>query len=284
MHRTLAVSTLVAFLTGATAVVWSTVLAHSASGVLTVAFLDVGQGDAIYIEAPNGAQALIDGGNGMAVVRELGRMMPRSDRSLDLVLATHPDQDHIGGLPGVFARYDVGAFLDPGVRDDGADYEALLQAVDEEGLAPVYAREGMTIALDTDVYFTILFPNTDVQDFEPNTGSIVARITYGDTSFLFTGDSPSAIEQYLAGRYGVALQSDVLKLGHHGSRTSSSEPFLGVASPTYGIVSAGCNNAYGHPHSDVRARMEQFGIETLATCDEGTIVFVSDGTTVLRER
>jgi competence protein ComEC len=223
---------------------------------------------------------LIDGGKGHAVLERLGEVMPPFDRSIDVVLATHPDMDHIGGLPEVLARYDVGMVLVSGVHDDGADEQALEAAVRAEGLTPVLARQGMTLALDDGVSLDILFPDRDVANVDPNVGSIVARLTYGDTSFLLTGDSPTQIEQYLVGEYGSALKTNVLKLGHHGSRTSNSEEYLGMVDPQYGIISAGCNNKYGHPHPEVLERLQQFKITALDTCGEGTIEFTSDGVEV----
>ena len=282
MVRTYGIAMLVCTLGVATFFVWYEVLAREGPGVLTVAFLDVGQGDAIFIEAPNGSQVLIDGGVGMSVVRALGSIMPWHDRSIDVVIATHPDLDHIGGLPEVLARYDVGMVLESGVIDEGADQQAFLAAVEREGLATVHARHGMVLALDEDVHLTILFPDTDVSYFEPNTASIVARLSYGNTAFLFTGDAPASIETYLAGRYGEYLASDVLKLGHHGSRTSTHELFVGFVAPRYGIVSASCGNSYGHPHADVLDTLARFDVTVLQTCTEGTIVFTSDGTKVRR--
>jgi len=274
-HRLLVV--LLGIFASSTIFVWQLVFADAAPGILTVAFLDVGQGDAIFIEAPNGHQVLIDGGRGHAVLEGLGALMPFSDHSIDVVLATHPDMDHIGGLPDVFARYDIGMFLEPGVADDGADQTALDASVTEEGLQPVFARRGMVLVLDKGVALTILFPDRDVTNVDPNVGSTVARLTYGGTSFLFTGDSPIAIERYLVSIMGRALKSDVLKLGHHGSHTSSSETYLEYVDPTYAVISAGCDNQYGHPHKDVVERVAHLGIESHDTCHEGVIIFKSDG-------
>jgi competence protein ComEC len=270
---------LVALLAFAAAFVWQGVLA-GASDVLRVWFLDVGQGDAILIEAPNGNEVLIDGGKGPAVLEQLGRVLPFTDRSIDVVLATHPDMDHIGGLPAVFARYDVGMFIESGVRDDGADNTALHAAVEAEGLTPVLARRGMRFVLDKGVVLEVLFPDREVSEVDPNDGSIVARLTYGDTSFMFTGDSPVKMEHYLDGVYGPALASDVLKLGHHGSRTSTSDEWLGYVDPAYGVISVGCDNSYGHPHPEVLERLARFGVQALSTCARGTIEFTSDGATL----
>lgn len=276
-HHTTLVFTLLALLVVVTLFVWSLVYASSPRGVLTVTFLDVGQGDAIFIETPSGNQVLVDAGKGRSVLRGLGSHMSPGDRTINAVIATHPDLDHIGGLPEVFERYDIGMFLEPGVDDDGADNTALQEAVLREGLEPIYARTGTTLMLDEGVSLTFLFPESDTREFEANTASIVARLAYGETSFLLTGDSPVSIERYLVGRYGAGLASNVLKLGHHGSDTSTSPEFLGAVSPQYGVVSAGCDNPYGHPHQSVTERLVQSDVTVFTTCDTGDIVFESDG-------
>lgn len=263
-------------------VVWGVVLAQEPEGNLTVAFLDVGQGDAIYIETPSGNQVLIDGGKSSVVFRALGEVMPFYDRSIDVVLATHPDSDHIGGLPELFSRFNVSMFIEAGVRDEGAENKALHAAVVDEGLTVLEANSAMSVILDTDVVLTFLFPDRDVDSLETNTASIVTKLTYNDTSFILTGDSPAGIETYLATVYGDALKSDVLKLGHHGSKTSTTDIFLGYVAPEYGVISVGCDNSYGHPHKEVLDRLATFDITTLNTCTDGTVIFKSDGTTVTK--
>ena len=263
-------------------IIWSTIYILERNKVLTVAFLDVGQGDAIYIETPHGNQVLIDGGKGRAVLRELGTQMSYFDRSIDMVIATHPDLDHIGGLPEVFKRFDVATFIESGVEDVGAENSALHEAVQNEGIPLLKAQQGVLYMLDTDVTLEILFPDRDVTTFEPNTGSVVAKLTYKDTSYLFTGDSPAGIETYLPSVYGEKLKSNVLKVGHHGSKTSTAELFLGFVDPEYAVISASCDNSYGHPHKEVLDRLEKFKAQVLSTCDLGTITFTSDGETISR--
>jgi competence protein ComEC len=258
--------------------VWHAIFIESRADILTVAFLDVGQGDAIFIEAPNGNQMLIDGGNGGAVLRELGKILPSYDRTIDIVLSTHPDQDHIGGLPEVFNRYIVSYFIESGVRSDTSAYAALVHSVKEERAEHILARSGTVIWLDEGVALTILFPDRDLSTLkDTNTGSIVARLVYGETEFLFTGDSPKSIEEYLVHSYGDSLKSDVLKVGHHGSRTSTAQSFLATVQPALSIISAGKSNRYGHPHKEVVDALSKAGSTIESTYENGTLVLKSDG-------
>lgn len=253
-------------------------------GLLTVSFLDVGQGDAIFIEAPNGTQMLVDAGSGKQVLRELQKVMPFYDRSIDIVLATHPDKDHIGGMPGVLERFFVSQFIEPGVLADSGTYTALLGLVESERAKHVLARRGMKIRLDENVYFEILFPDRDVSGLETNTASVVGKLVYRETSFLLTGDSPKNIEHFLVtldGNLPVGnLDVDVLKAGHHGSKTSSSEEFVMATSPEFTVISAGKDNQYGHPHREVVELLRASGTAVLETSKGGMIVFTSDGNSV----
>lgn len=258
--------------------IWSAVARADNVGVLTVAFLNVGQGDAIYIEAPNGNQMLVDGGPPSgAVLRELGRVMPFWDRSLDVVLATHPDQDHVGGLPSVLARMRTDNVITTENTSDTGAYGAFEKAILKEGSRRVLARADEKIILDEGVVFEILFPNMNTAGWETNTASIVARLSYGDQSFFFTGDSPLSVEKYLVGKNGSALHSSVLKLGHHGSKTSSSKVFLSAVLPEYAVVSAGKDNKYGHPHKEVTDLLAELKIPSISTADHGTVIFRTDG-------
>jgi competence protein ComEC len=269
---------LVAFLL-ANIFIWTATLRADRHGELTVAFLDDGQGDAIYIEAPNGNQLLIDGGpSSSALLRALGRVMPFYDRSLNIVLATHPDQDHVGGLPAVLDRMKVdGVIITENISGTGA-YAAFEEAIKNEHARRILARTGERIVLDEGVVLEILFPDRNTRGWETNTGSIVARLSYGDVSFLLTGDSPLAIEKYLVNRNSSALHSNVLKLGHHGSRTSSSREFLSAIDPAYAVISAGKDNKYGHPHKEVLDLLTELKIPALSTIVHKTIIFKTDGT------
>lgn len=248
---------------------------------LRVSFLNVGQGDAILIQSPSGVDVLIDGGRDRSAVRELPKKLGVLDRSIDVVIATHPDADHIGGLTEVFDRYQVRTYMDPGVTNDTSQTLRLLDAVGREpGLETIPARRGQRLTLGEGVYADILYPDRDVSNVETNTGSIVLRLVYGETEFLLTGDAPSSIENWLVTLDKNSLQSDVLKAGHHGSRTSTSDAFLRAVAPSVVVVSAGKDNSYGHPHEEVVNRILASGARILSTAEEGTIEFVSDGTLI----
>lgn len=217
---------------------------------------------------------LIDGGSNKSVLRKLGGIMPFYDRSIDVVLATHPDKDHIGGLPHVLDRYKVDYFLESGAVNETGVYRALQDRAD-----PILARRGMNIHLGSGVTVEILFPDRDVSGVESNTASIVARILYGNTSFLLTGDSPKSIEKYLVSI--TDLNSDVLKAGHHGSKTSSDISFIKQVSPSLVVISAGKDNRYGHPHQEV---LDLFrGISVLSTYESGNISILSDGINIWKK-
>ena len=287
MRRSALVSGIVVLILFALAIgIWYAVISEDRGGKLTVSFLNVGQGDAIFIDAPSGRQALIDGGRGRVVLRELARASPWWDRSIDVVVATHPDLDHIGGLPDVLARYRVGLVMRSSVLDEGsadsAAFDAAADAEAKQGAALLVAKRGQIIDLGGGASMEVLYPDRDVSGVETNAGSIVARLVYGETAFMLTGDAPQAIEEYLALLDGKELHSNVLKAGHHGSKTSSSELFIGFVSPEYAVCSRGCDNSYGHPHAEVVALFKRFEIPALDTCKDGAITFVSDGTTVRR--
>ena len=271
------------FFLGLTVFIWCGVWAEERSGILTVAFLDVGQGDAIFIEAPGGKQVLIDGGPNKKVLRELAKQMPFYDRSLDLLIATHPDKDHIGGFPAVLNSYEVAVFLESEVLCKNSICEKLDKQIQDKGIEKKIARRGMVIDLDDGIYLEVLFPDRDATNLETNLASIVLKLVYGEDSFLLMGDSPKAIEEYLIFLDAENLAVDVLKLGHHGSRTSSSEFFLGATSPEVVIISAGKNNRYGHPHPEVLDILKKFEVKILRTDEDGTIIIKSDGAGFLGE-
>jgi len=244
---------------------------------MQVVFLDVGQGDAIFVNAPNGNQLLIDGGPNMSVLRELGQVMPFYDRSIDVVLATHPDQDHIGGLVEVLKRYKVDLFIETNTTSTSSVYKELEDILKEKNIRKEIIIQPEVLNLGAGVQFDILFPDKNTAGLDTNNSSIIGKLVYGDNSFLFTGDSPLAVEKYVEGKYGDFLASDVLKVGHHGSKNSSSELFVGTVSPTYSVISVGKDNRYGHPSPEATDILTRLGGQILQTMNLGTIIFKSDG-------
>lgn len=255
------------------------------SKYLTVAFLDVGQGDAILITAPNKNQILIDGGPNQGVIRALGQAMPFFDHSIDLVMETHPDQDHIGGLPEVFNRYQIAGFIEPKFVAETSIYKNLTEKISQEKSSHLTAKAGTKIILSPNVSLEIisakpwmLGPRGGKPD--TNNSSIVARLTYASTTFLFTGDLPVKMENNLALTEPDELKADVLKVAHHGAKTSNSLAFFKAVKPEYAIISVGADNRYGHPSAETLGWLKTVGAQILQTKDLGTITLKSDGQSV----
>jgi len=179
-------------------------------------------------------------------------------------------------------RYKVERVLEPGVSSETAVYQNLEKKIMDKGVTKTLARRGMTVDLGSGAVFKILFPDRDVSGLETNSASIVGRVVYGDNSVMLTGDSPKSIESYLVSIDGQNLKSDILKAGHHGSKTSSSDTFVGFVSPTYAVVSVGEDNRYGHPNQEILDLFKEFEISILRTDESGTIGFKSDGSNFIR--
>ena len=244
---------------------------------LTFAILDIGQGDALFIESPTGTQILVDAGPPRKILSQLSRIMSPFDRKLDAIIITNPDQDHIGGFPDVLNVYEVGAVLESGTINDSKTYQNLEAEIKRKNIPNVLAKKGMRLNIGGGAVIDILFPDRDVFDWSPNDGSIVAKLTYGDTSVMLTGDATAKTEKIVLGGFSKeALASDILKVGHHGSRTSSSASFVEAVSPAYALVSDGKDNKYGHPHPETLDTLIQFGAKILRTDLLGTIIFSCD--------
>ena len=251
---------------------------------LRVSFLDIGQGDAVFIQAPNGTQMLYDAGPPTgAVLRALSSEMPFFDRTIDVAIFSHPDMDHIGGFKDVFDHYKVDVLMEPGASSTNGVYDDIKSTVAAHGIKRIVARRGMSIDMGDGVVADILYPDRDENWPDTNSASIVMRIHYGDTAFLLSGDLPERQEEYVVSLDGGNLHSQVLKIGHHGSRTSSSEIWLRAIHPDIAVISAGLSNRYGHPHKEVLNLLEKLGIGYLITFKEGTIDFESDGKTISRK-
>jgi competence protein ComEC len=260
--------------------VWLAVYERRSSETLSVYFLDIGQGDAILIESPSKGRVLIDGGRNRQVLSELGGILPFGDKRIDVVIATHPDSDHIGGLPEIISRFDVGVFLEPGVTADESINTELHTTLEARGIEVVEAKRGMVVNFGDGARLTILFPSQDVSWWPNNDASIVSKLSYGEHSFLLTGDAVLRTENIILNLGPEILDVDILQVGHHGSRTSTSLSFAEATSPLYAVISAGRDNSYGHPHTEVLQNLASVGATILGTYELGTIQFETDGETL----
>lgn len=247
---------------------------------LKVFYLNIGQGDSAYVRSPDGTDMIIDGGPSNIVLSELGAVMPWYDKKIDVMVITNPDKDHIAGLIDVLDRFEVKVVIEPGTTNDTATYKTLEQKIKEEGATHLLAYEGLDIKLGEEANFEFLFPDRDVSMWERNDGSAVGILNYGETSFLFMGDSTILTEALILEKNSEKISNvNVLKAGHHGSKTSTGSAFLEVVSPDFVIISAGENNSYGHPSPETIERINEVGSAILTTY-EGRVEIESDGNNI----
>jgi len=257
---------------------WSVVYDLNQVQALQVNFFDVGQGDSIFIETPYGYQVLIDGGPTDIVLEKLGGVMNFWDKSIDVVVLTHPDHDHIAGLIEVLKKYEVGFVLWNGLlkeTGESDEWERLLQEniVDSKIIFSGYKINTPMVTFD------VLFPFESLEGIEmknANNSSIVLSVAFEDTSFLLTGDIESSTEKEIIEK-GDLISVDVLKVAHHGSKTSSSEEFIEIVNPSIAIISVGEDNSYNHPHPTVLELLDKYDINILRTDLVGDIKIISDG-------
>lgn len=246
-------------------------------GKLHVTFLDVGQGDAIFLQTPSGKQVLIDGGpSDTALLSQLGRRMPFWDRSIDLVLLTHPESDHVTGLIAVLERYRVDAVIFREMALDSATYERWLEVVDAEGAAVYVGEAGLHLVLDGGLEMVLLHPGSELEE-DANNNSIVMRLTYGQVSLLLPGDVEAEVERELV-TAGAVQKSTLLKVPHHGSCSSTTQAFLDAVDPELVVISVGADNRFGHPCDEVLERLGDLPV--YRTDEQGAVEVVSDGTQV----
>lgn len=244
---------------------------------LIVWFFDVGQGDAIFIETPSGHQLLVDGGPGTVVLEKLAEVMPFWDRSIDAIILTHPHADHVDGLVEVVDRYRVDTVYTTGVAYATSAEIAFEQRVsDDENVVIVGAPR--TIDLGDGVTLELIYPQSSLENErmkDVNDASIVGILRYGKTSILLTGDIGNEAELGLIPFLDESI--DVLKVGHHGSRYSTSTALLEAIQPSVAVISSGAGNDYGHPHPETLERLEAFDVTTLRTDQDGDVRLLSDG-------
>lgn len=246
-------------------------------GQLQVHFIDVGQGDSILVKKDDSSM-LIDAGNNWDGEKVVNYLRDQGISKLDFLVGTHPHADHIGGLDDVIDAYDIGKIIMPNAIATTKTFEDVLDSIQNKNMTISKARVGDKYDLDG-ATIEILAPISDEYS-SLNNYSIVLKLTYGTTSYLFTGDAEVLSENEMVNRDMAILKSDVLKLGHHGSSTSTSSEFLDAVDPTYGVITVGEDNDYGHPHREVMALINEKGIKTYRTDLQGTIISVSDGNNI----
>ena len=255
-------------------IAYSALFARMETQGLKVWFFDVGQGDAIFIETPNGQQILVDGGPNNSILQKLSSVMWPWDHTIDAIVVTHPDADHITGLVSVLERYQVKTVYETGVRGGTTMIQAFDRAIVEEQSQNNFVREGQSYNWDG-VQVFVRWPTEEAVKIQKdrNNTSIVLELVYGDTSILLTGDAEETIEEEIGFSVG---DIDVLKVGHHGSKTSTSVQFLKAISPEVAVIPVGADNSYGHPHPIILERLKQVGASILRTDLDGDILLVSD--------
>ena len=241
--------------------------------VAKIIFLDVGQGDAILIQE-GWTQILIDGGNGQDIMNRLGEFMPMGDRKIEFMVATHPDEDHMGGLIKVLSLYEVGEILESGIDCDKDLCEKWEELIAADNIPVVDAKLGQEINFGEDVDITVLYPFMEIagEEFKnTNDASLVLKAVVEDRSYLLTGDTESKAEKELVAS-NLDLSADVLKVSHHGSKNATSAEFLLAVSPKQAVISVG-ENSYGHPTEEVLTRLRNMNIEIFRMDEVGSVSF-----------
>jgi competence protein ComEC len=261
---------------------WREVFILNSNNALKVYFLDVGQGDSAFIKTPENHQILIDGGPDSSVLIKLSENMPFWDKSIDLVILTHPEKDHMQGLLNVLQIYKADYILWSGVKKSAPEYTAWLNVLNKQkkaGAKIIIAEAGQEIKAGSVLIYT-LSPLENIEGKElkntSNDTGVVSKIIFGRNSFLFTGDISSVAEKNLVNS-GEDLSADVLKVAHHGSKYSTADLFLENVKPKIAVISVGAKNTYGHPTPEALQRLGNFGIKVLRTDINGDIKLVSDG-------
>ena len=261
----------------ATLWLWSALFCQTQTDFLEVHFFDVGQGDSTFIETPAGRQVLIDGGPDATILEKLSQNMPFYDRSIDLVILTHPDADHLTGLVKVLEYYQIDHILTPGLKKETATYQRWQEIIREKDISLTKAQAGQKINFGNGLIMEILWPEQSSLELlanKANNVSVVGQLIYGQSKFLLTGDIEKEIEQRLI-KQEESLASDILKVPHHGSKTSSGKSFIEKVNPQISVISVGADNRYGHPHPNVLERLKETAI--YRTDQNGDNEILTDG-------
>lgn len=272
MKKIFAVLLCIFVLAGCTSALETEKIPVAAGHEMRVHFFDVGQGDSILIESPNGKTMLVDGGVKGAGQQVVSHINELGIDKLDIVVATHPDADHIGGLIPVLNSIPIEQFYDSGKVHTSQTFEEMLSLIDTKNIPYNVPKTGDSIAFDDELEIKVLNANEDASD--NNDASIVLKVTYGNISFLLTGDAGVALEKEMMQQN---VKATILKAGHHGSNTSSSQSFIQAVQPEVTILSYGKDNKYGHPHAEVVERLQAIGSKIYATAEAGTVTVSTDG-------
>jgi competence protein ComEC len=248
--------------------------------IIKVNYIDVGQGDSELIQV-NGKNILIDAGPNDSIDKLMNYLSKQNIKKLDYVIATHPDEDHIGGMSSVIKKYDIGEFYAPKKLTTTQTFENMVKALKTKDIKINPGKSGMSLDLGKNVICEMLAPNNDKYK-DTNNYSIVIKITYGQSKFLFTGDAEKISEKEMLDK-NLDLSSDVLKVGHHGSSSSSSKEFLDKVNPKIAIISCGKNNKYGHPHHETITELKNRKVQIYRTDVDGSIVLISDGKKIAKQ-
>lgn len=246
------------------------------TGLLEVHYIDVGQGAAQLIITPSGKIMLIDAGNNDDEQRMVNYLKEQGVTKVDILVGTHPDADHVGGLDAVVDAFEIGSIYMPKVTSNTKTFESLLTSISNKNLKVTTAKAGLSLNLDEQLTVNILAPISTYAD--ANEMSVVIKLTFGSNSFLFTGDADVKSEHDLLAS-GTDLKSDVLLVGHHGSNSSTSKSFLDAVNPQYAVIQVGKNN-YGHPTNETLQKLSNKGIKIYRNDEQGNIIFTSDGKNV----
>lgn len=249
--------------------------APNSEGKLIVHFLDVGQGDAIFIELPNGKTMLVDAGENYHGQGIIDYVQTIGYHKLDYVVATHPHEDHIGSMPYIVRNFEIGSIYMPDVTANTATFESLLKAIKAKGLRVKNGRTGVHIIKDGELTADIIAPDKP-DESNLNNSSIVLLLTFGNVSYLLTGDA----ETKELNAIRADMHATVLKAGHHGSKTSTTQTLLKKISPSVTVISCGKNNDYGHPHAEVLKMLKSVNSSVYRTDRDQTVIVATDGSSL----
>ena len=250
-----------------------TVVSQTGEGILKVHYIDVGQGDSTFIQLPNGESVLIDAGEQAFSDTVCSYIRAQGEDTIDYLIGTHPHSDHIGGMEAVIEEFSVGTLYLPNKSHTTKVFHNMVRAAKEKSVPTVQAKAGALMQKTDDLELTFLSPVSETYE-EINDYSAVVSLIYKESAFLFMADATYTVEKQLE---KTISHYDVLKVGHHGSNTSSTANFLKQVTPEYAIISCGANNDYGHPHTQVLNRLERFNSIIYRTDLAGHIIATADG-------